>query len=148
MKNILFLVLGSIALCGCQTPPPAPNVEASRVIQKPYDQVWPVIVQAVSAQDYPMKIVQKDSGIIETENFSPGILRGAATPPRGLFLPAWGQTRARLSILATPSGTNATNVKVVGHFEGFEYNVTHEWFVWNSTGQFENQFLNKVGASF
>lgn len=149
MKLLTMIALTGalISFTGCVTPPPAPKLETTRTLQKPFDQVWPVIVRTVSEQDYPMKVVEKDSGVIETDNFSPGVLSGAATPPRGLLLPLWSQTRARLSILATPIGTNSTNVKVIGHFEAFEYNATQAWYIWNSTGQFENQFLAKVESS-
>ncbi len=145
MKQLLSVMLLSCAVfCGCQAPQPVQKLETSRVFPKPIDAVWPKLVQVATDSEYPLKVVQKDSGVIETENFSPGLLRGIATSPHGLFLPTWGATRARLSILATPLNETNTTVKVTGHFEAFEDNVTQTWYVWDSTGQFEYSFLNKV----
>lgn len=143
--TILIITMAAALLCGCDTVAPAQKLETTRTFEQPYDKVWVAIVQATSKDDYPLKIVQKDSGVIETENFTPSSLAGCASPPSGLFLPCWGETRARMSIFASAIGTNTT-VKVVGHFEGFEYNVTKQWYVWDSNGQFENAFLNDVSS--
>jgi hypothetical protein len=146
MKNFVSLITTAALLSGCDTMAPVAKLDTVRTFQEPFDQVWPALVQTTSKDDYPLKIVQKDSGVIETENFTPGSFASCATSPSGLFLPCWSDSRARLSILATPNGSN-TVVKVIGHFERYEYNVYNSWFVWDSTGQFENLFLNDVSAA-
>ena len=147
MKKLVAIAAVCLLIAGCQTSAPAPHIETDRTFNRPYDSVWAAVVRVVSSSDYSLKIVQKDSGVIETEAFNPGILRGEATPPRGLFLPCWGDARAHLSILVMAESNTNTTVRINGHFECFEYNVTHAWFVWNSTGVLENQLLEKIATS-
>lgn len=145
--NLILCLLAAIPLllCGCVTPPAAPPQPTVKIIGAPYAQVWAATVKAVSLQNYPMQVVQKDSGVIQTESFNPGPLSPYATAP-GVLFGLWSDSKARLSILVSSNDATSTLVRVNAHFEGFEYNDTKSWYEWTSNGQLENNLIAQIEA--
>jgi hypothetical protein len=145
MKVAWMVGIGVSALVsGCATPKVPPKEQTTKVFAAPFDRVWPAVISTVTG-DYPVQAVEKGSGVLETQMVSMQVDK-YANPPTGLFLPCWGEGRGRLSLFVRPvNGTN-TSVRIKGHFEGFEYNVAHTWYVWTSTGVLEGDIASKIAA--
>jgi hypothetical protein len=71
-----FLVVLSVLLSGCATPPATYNVVNSRTIHKPYDVVWENLVGYFASRSLPLKTVAKDSGVLyaEINGYTPNLV--------------------------------------------------------------------------
>jgi hypothetical protein len=100
---------------------------------------------------YPVKAIEKESGLITTEFVSlpAGYNNVNQTQwilsPEG-FLTTWDGLRMNLSILANEVEPGKTQVTIHTHFEAFENNVSKSWIVCQSNGSLENQILDKVAS--
>lgn len=148
MKKIYFFaVLFLVILTGCATteivaPPPIHDTE---VVQGSFENVWRAILTALTETRLPLKLIEKESGMIVTE-FVPlrrwEIDDVAETP--FVFLATWTEGRYNLNILAEPSDENATKIKVVVHIEAFERD--EGWYVCSSKGVIEKRIFDFVKA--
>lgn len=134
---MVFLIIG------CAT---APIQQISEEQQKmsfnrPYDDVWKAAVQTLSGDmGLPISVIEKDSGIINTEMVTPSGSQGWANCPSG-FLTVWQGARYRVNLIAQNEG-DVTVIRLNPHFEAFESNVSNSWHVCHSTGKLEEQFFN------
>ena len=153
VDKFLIAVLAAALIGGCATAPKRPPVpETARLFNHSFDKVWAATVAELSGS-WPFQLVEKDSGLIETQmvGFGPGFsgwtrLENFSIPPR-LLLATWsGGARGRMSILIVSQEGGSTSVRLKGHFEGFENNVANAWYVWQSTGVLEGQILDRIAA--
>jgi hypothetical protein len=150
-QNSMKLIISSVLLClvaGCATPQLAPVKETTQRFDQPFDKVWGSIVASVTS-DYPIQVIEKQSGVLETQFVSlPGNnpLKQYGVEP-SIFLSIWYQNRARLSVYAKAQGETNTTVRVAAHFEGFEGNMTKNWYVWPSNGVLEQQIIERISSN-
>ena len=139
-----------ILLTGCVTPEQIDRPPTARIFNAPKDKVWPQLVAQVGLL-YPVKAIEKESGLITTEFVSlpAGYNNVNQTQwilsPEG-FLTTWDGLRMNLSILANEVEPGKTQVTIHTHFEAFENNVSKSWIVCQSNGSLENQILDKVAS--
>jgi hypothetical protein len=140
--RILTATALAALLCGCATTPVAPPLDTTRVFRAPYEKVWGAVVSQISAS-YPVKLIDKSSGLITTDQFSPGSLGEFGYPPQ-VLLACWGASRATMTAFVSKIDDEHTKVRLTGHFECFEFNVSHCWYVWESRGTLENRILSTI----
>ena len=68
MKPLLCLLAAAALLTGCVTTPQAPQAPTSRVFNAPKESVWSLLVSDI-APLYPVKVIEKNSGLITTGCF-------------------------------------------------------------------------------
>ena len=132
-------------ISGCATPQVG-QPEVTKTIAQPFDRVWAGTVAAVSG-DYPLQVIEKVSGVLETQMVGLGNAAKDYAFPPSVFLGVWGETRGRLSLYLKSAGETNTIVRIKGHFEGFEFNVTHNWHVWPSKGVLEQTIMEKIESN-
>ena len=147
----LFCLLAAIPLLltGCVAPQQAVQ-PTSRAFFAGKDKVWPAIVSEIGL-DYPIKAVEKDSGLITTESVSVPAGYGNSNmgqwvlPPGG-FLATWDGLRVSLSAVVEEVEPGRTQVTLRAHYEAFESNVSKSWIVCQSNGSLENQIFDKIAV--
>jgi len=107
-------------------------VQDTEVIQGSFDNVWKATISALTEMGLPIKLIDKESGLITTEfvQLSRSEINDIASPPYfkhrwtegkyTTYKPSWTEGKYNLNILATSSDENATKVKIVLHIEVFE----------------------------
>ena len=149
-KTLIPLVI-AIGLSGCATPAPKqslPPLQTAETFESPKFAVWPLVVEEIS-QQYPIKVIEKDSGLITTEfvSINAGFANNNAwryVQPPGGFLATYDGLRVTLTAIVTEVETNKTRVNLKTHYEAFEDNVSHSWKVCESNGSLESAMLQKV----
>jgi hypothetical protein len=136
-------IAGLGLLMGCATPP-AGTPQVTRTFNQPYDKVWSAVVASVPP-DYPLQVIEKASGVIQTQEIQLGEAGKSYGFPPAVFLGIWGYTKGRLSINVTSEEAERTSVRLIGHFEGHEINMTHDWYVWPSRGVLETSLMDEIG---
>jgi hypothetical protein len=153
VKNPFLIFIIALSLIGCATQPsqPLPTPEASATLDAPFDKVWGAVVGEI-VNEYPVQVIEKQSGVLQSQMVNigsgfgaEGLLGRYGTSP-GIFLATWSGARASLSAFVKPVDDNHTSVRIRGHFEGFENNVTQSWQVWRSKAILEGQILDRVSA--
>ena len=149
------LAFAILLLSGCAAPQQLATtpVEDTEVFVASYDAVWGAVVATLAAEHYPIKAIEKESGLIATEfvTFTTSSLRakeeidGIAVRP-GVFLGTWSQGRYSLTVFVARLADSTTSVKVTPHIEGFEDNVTRRWHVCPSLGVVESAVFDSVRA--
>ena len=143
-----FLFIVTVAGCATQSSAPRQALPTSRIYDAPKNVVWPIVVQEIGL-NYPVKAVEKDSGLLTTDLVSMPAgydnmrMNEWVFPPR-FFLATWGGLRMTMSVLVTEPETNRTQVLIRTHYEAFENNVSHLWIVCESNGGLENSLLGRI----
>jgi len=158
MKNLLALFL-SILLCGCVVPQPTSPPPAERTYDATKAVVWPRLVSAIEG-DYPVKVVDKETGLITTDfvllpsGFSGcEMIRWVYPPdfsdcqmirsvdPSDVMLPEWAGLRMKLTARVSEPQAGQTRVSIRTQYEAFENSVFKCWVACNSIGSLENDIL-------
>lgn len=150
MKTISTLpLLFCLLLAGCVVPQQTIQ-PTSRTFTASRDKVWPLLVSEVGL-DYPVKAVEKDSGLITTDfvsvpvGFNNSGMEQWVIPPHG-FLYTWAGLRMTISAMIVDADAGRTQVTLRTHYEAFENNVSKSWLTCQSNGNLENQILDKVSS--
>lgn len=149
MKTTFCLIGMAALLCGCATPPQAP-LPTSMVYPASKNTVWPLLVSQIGL-DYPVKAVEKDSGLLTTEfvnipcGYGNADMALWANAP-SVFLGTWDGLRMTLNAVAVESEPGKTQVTIRAHYEAFESNISKSWMVCESNGHLENQILTKISG--
>lgn len=142
-----------IISAGCATPQQGPNLDSlsnSMTFNASKDEVWPLVVAEIGMR-YPVRVVEKDSGLITTDfaNINVGYnnaqMKNYANPPRTL-LATWNGMRVTLSTLVTEPEPGKSQVKINAKYEAFEDNVYRAWLACQSNGGLENDILKRIHA--
>ena len=143
MKRNTWLLI-PLLMVGCATTKPErPPIEAKRTYHAPFDKVWAATVGILS-EDYPVKVIEKSSGLISTEFVSGSVLTYGYAP--SVFLGTWSSGRHRVTALVKKVDDQNAEVKLTVHLEAFEYNVTHTWYVWDSNGTLELLLFTRIAG--
>ena len=101
------------------------------------------------SQHYPVKVIEKDSGLMTTDivSINAGFMNSQARRwivlPGG-FLATYQGLRMTLTVLVTEPEPGKTTVNLRTHYEAFEDNVSHAWVVCESNGSLENDLLREI----
>lgn len=150
MKTLLSLALLVLSLSGCVTQTPAAKevLPTAQTFAAPKSVVWPLLVQEVGLQ-YPVKAVEKDSGLLTTDfvtipaGFNNAQMNKWILPPGG-FMTTWDGLRVSLSILVSEVEPSKTRVTIRAQYHAFENNVAKSWIICQSNGSLENGILTRI----
>jgi hypothetical protein len=143
--KINLLAFSLALICGgCVTAPPPAPLPTAMTFSAPKNTVWPLLVAQIGL-DYPVKIAEKDSGLITTEmvNIPFSSLDNGSTTPT-ILLGIWDGSRMSLNAMAVESEPGKTTVTIRAHYEAFESNVTKSWVTCDSNGHLENEILTRI----
>lgn len=150
MKNITFLFFVTLISAGCSQPFIKPKIENSKTFQASYDPVWKAVVEVFAEKTYPIKAVEKDSGIISSDfielpnpqNPNSEFYKLAVRPD--WFASLWRSARYMVNVFVFSKEPNLTTITVNTHIEAFEYNVKSQWFKCYSKGIIERDLLKQI----
>lgn len=131
------------SLTGCTTTAPRPLIETTRIYDAPFEKVWSSTVAALSSQ-YPIKAIEKNSGLIATDIVSGSVKDYGYAP--SVLLAIWSQGRHTMTAFVKPIDGQHTSVNLTAHLEGFDMNGSKTWHIWNSNGSLEASLFQKIGA--
>lgn len=161
--NLIYLFCGLI-LWGCTTPYTPPqnySFNNEKILNQSYDRVWSRLMEICIEMNFPLKLVDKYSSVIQTQpiNFNnDGLFCDCGKPGSGF---GWYGKIANpvgyLSAALTRIDESRTKVKIVFHFFT-NYNIyemnfnTSQYYLaktigfeCNSTGQIEQILLKALG---
>jgi len=151
MKILCFVVM--FFLCGCATTSSVSDTEPIQntfEINKPFNSVWKAIVATFAEHSYPIKAIEKDSGLITTDFivFADGIMaddeiKGISKRP-SLFMGTWTGGRYTISIYAQQIDSKITKIKITPHIEAYESNLSNSWHTCNSKGVLEKEIYDFI----
>lgn len=148
----LFICLCIVFLVGCATAPIVPYtpIQDTFTINNSYDKVWKAVINTVTEFMEPIKIIEKDSGLLITEFVSLGNRYNAAIkiksisyPPK-LLMPNWGGCRYSYTINISKIDDNNTKIKILSNINGYDEGFTKKWYVCQSRGVIEENIFNKI----
>ena len=163
MKKTITLTLFAALMVGCvSTPPPEPPQPTDQTFDAPKATVWPLVISEVSLK-FPVKVVEKDSGLIQTDSVSvppADMERWATIPVHGRWvsgasmvlgqsvLSLYERLRMNLTVIVSEPEPGKTHVTVRPHFEGFynDNNITRSWVAFKSNGSLEHRMLTDIAA--
>ena len=148
----LFIVLFLIAfITGCvstqirETPQ---NYKKSIIIQSSKEKIWPIVVAEVT-NNYPIQVIEKDSGLIQTQiitidaGYNNRLMNHWCYAPKG-FLYTWNGLKSYLQINVNEIEPNKTQITINAHYEAFEDILLKQWLKCESNGFIENQILTNI----
>lgn len=151
MREVMCILLCGIAfvLSGCQGAAiEPPQIETSRVFNGSFDDTWSAIVQAFADRNYPIKTIEKDSGVIASEPLSIPIAKKEFNKfgilPSKAYFYIWETARCNLTLYARALGNDQTSVRVNSTISAYESNMTKQWHTCYSTGMIEKIMLDKI----
>jgi len=145
------VVLLCVFIVGCVTmPKEIPVIQNTLEVNIPFDKAWSAVVETISDMQLPIKAIEKDSGILTTENvtFANGFLadneinRVSLKP--SVFGGVWRQGRYSLNIFVTAIDANHTRIKANSHIEAYEQSITNSWYICHSKGIIESTLFESV----
>lgn len=131
-KVMMKWIVGWVALFafGCAAAPLAPE-KKERVYPADYDRTWNAVLDVLNERVLPLRIVQKDSGIVVTDFVE---RRTGAIK------------RFKLNISVRPQ-SSSTKVRIDGRFEYFQRGGSFDvgrWEVEESTGEVEADLFQSI----
>lgn len=128
---------------GCASVTPVVFTQTDKVYDSPKEKVWAAVIAEVG-MEYPVKVVEKESGFLTTDNVSLPTynMERWICAPSG-FLMVWESLRMNMRIMVVDE-SGKTKVTIKTHYEIFESNVTKTWFVCQSNGRLENEILSGI----
>jgi len=152
MKNIFFVLSVFSLLSGCATTPTIPNepIQDTIIIDKSYNTVWKAVINVVTEFKDPIKVVEKDSGLITTDFviYANGFLaendiKRLCYLPK-IMLSDWVIGKYFYTINISKIDESKTQIKIITHLESFEKRMTGKWYLCESRGVIENNIFNKL----
>jgi hypothetical protein len=127
------------------------------IVNKSKDQIWPLLLKLIRDNSIPMSFEDKSFGIIVTQStridddqknsFS---VKELAVPGKGLRLAqlaTWkdnGGVSFKIFVTPVPDDFSKTKICIFSFFRKFDYDPSAEWYLFKSSGIFENQFLSSL----
>jgi len=148
---LVILLLIALAVSLSKVPPAPKEIMQSKIFDKNFEEVWEATVSVLSEEEYPIRTIEKDNGLIITDFviFTKGLsvevereIDKVAVRPSIIF-GTWSQGRYSLSIFVTEKN-NGTLLRIKPHIEAYENNVTNSWHVCDSRGLIEKKLLGKI----
>lgn len=147
MKKMLVFILCLAFTVGCVVAPikPTEPILSSYIFSSPYDEVWTAIVNVMSSEEYPIMLIEKDSGLIGTD----WVRTSSSRPKYGTKLTGdwafgYGGEKIKISIHVQQK-TGGVEVRITPHIELFARGELNEWFSTYSNGDLEQKLFGKIG---
>ena len=149
-KTITIYLILFISICsGCAIEPfVEPRINKNITYSADYDTVWKAIIQVFSEENYPIKAIEKDSGIISTDFINMGrmhSLKDKILHPDYL-LAVWENVHYTINVFANEIEENKISVTINTHVEAFESNTSQQWHVCYSKGVIEKSILDSISS--
>lgn len=118
MKKLAFLVAFTTGCAVTYHPPPS-YVPATQNYQAPFEEVWQATVRVLAERNFPMKNIDKSSGLIATESLTAsigshidcGLLSGMNLNPDEKVQPR-GTGQGTFNLLVTKISEGETRVQI------------------------------------
>lgn len=139
------LLLGFVCFAGCASSPPAlPRLEIKPESYKAdFETTWQAVNDVLAEQRLPVKVIEKDSGLVGTEPVGSGpryIYWDKKRDAEGRPISHWTkETRYFLNVRVRPEADGRTTVDVLPHVEYWNFNA-NTWFACESHGDIEKEF--------
>ena len=139
----MMALTGSFVLTGCATTQPQPTgpIHKEFILDAAFDKVWPAVLERATDRSWPIKTIDKASGIIATDFVSLGTsfsgwktAKTIAYEPSCMLCTWTGGARQTVTVFVTKIDESKSRVKIGIHVEAFENNVSHQWAAWQSNG--------------
>ena len=145
---VLFLFLSA----GCATAPATFEFDPTANVEGDYDQVWSSVVEYFVLGDLPIKMIEKDSGLIVTEWMDAGSVSAAGEDKTycdcggsGMSTQVW--TRGKFSVFAKKIPGGGVDLRVTCTYQQQRYFMDSYTLVdCNSTGKQESLVHEYVKA--
>lgn len=135
-----------LLLTGCATVPPQ-KFPTNGVVAAPFDPTWSSIVLRVSEKGWPIKTIDKSSGLLVTDWMEEkGLPPHDAAVNDGYQTGIWARTRTQVNIVAQKKSETETAIALVLHVEVKIGNTSRPFEQWRSTGKMENDFNLAVAS--
>ena len=117
------------------------------LIPKPFDVVWPAVIQeaataGTSSADRTTGSIHLEDVPLDDNSFP---IEQYACNPGGTFA-QWGRSRVTLHFDVVPVSRSETRVNVVCRLYRFSSKRDDAWRLWPSTGRLEQQLLTNISA--
>jgi hypothetical protein len=156
MKKILVLsvVIFSLLFLSCATVGTRPVITDTFTINAPFDKVWGSLIKYVSVKNIPIKIVEKASGLLDTDLFTyaqgsgiyvAGELNKIAVM-QSSFMQVYTSSRCKFNFYVASSDANTTQIKITTYIEAFD-NTTQNWYECYSNGTLEANIFNGINQN-
>jgi hypothetical protein len=138
-----------LALSGCTPPVEVPVVQQPTVavFDAPQAAVWNAVVATIGI-DYPIQVVERDSGLISTRIVTmtlPANQWARGCEDASDFAYPWNQLRMDMRLLAEGKGPGKTQVTLVCHYEALKQSTwPRAWTVVASNGALEDRLLKRI----
>lgn len=146
-------MLTLMLLTGCVT---VTNYEkdilpTARTFDAPRDKVWQAVVAEVGTK-YPVKSIEKDSGLLTTDFVSVPAGQMNAEMGKWVMPPSvdqpmaiWNGLKVSLSVMVLEPQAGKTSVNIRSHYEAY-FHQGKQWFVCESNGRREQSILDAIGS--
>src|SRR3990172_2171609 len=147
---LIFIVLFSC----CAHTPANYNVQSKRIYDKNYDEVWASVISIFAEKNIPIKTIEKDSGIIVTENMNIPSSEFSAFnyvskycdcgSPGFLFI--FKQFTGSYNVFARKTSNDKTSVQLNTSFRASKFSGNNfiEWTNCATTGDLERGFFRDL----
>ncbi len=154
-RRLDALVLGGLLLAGCARPhvsPILPPPYRDQVVA-PYDLTWRALIKTLAMENFPLRAVARDSGVIATDEI---------VTPIGLYADCGsfgserveGEALVSFTVFAQPNGGDDTDLvinskmRTQAHRKGTSGKLkSNPVFQCASTGRFEANLVDSVRAA-
>ncbi|MBN2314459.1 MAG: hypothetical protein JXM79_11055 [Sedimentisphaerales bacterium] len=143
-----------ITLFGCAPAYVQPQINPEGIYEADYNAVWSALVETFSKNNYPIKAIEKESGIITTDYIAfptppvwgTGTFDNMAVSPErynAMWMPRSG--RCTISAYASAVDPNQTKLRINTHIEAFDSSkFGGGWKICYSNGYLEYNILDDI----
>ena len=129
MKNYMIIIVSTtILFYGCAHAPATYKTQSTITYQNTYDEVWSSIISIFARKNIPIKTIEKDSGIIVTENmniplseFSSDFVSKYCDCGNPGFPYYYKNFKASYNVFARKIYENRVSVQINTHFTAIKY---------------------------
>ena len=133
MRKIIVLILTAFVLAGCAgrvVLPPAPQIK--KVIGSDYDTVWESVIQLFAERNWPIKTIEKVSGVIRSERLTVS-LNDIHSKSFKCQKSGWLATEAyktvEVTIFVREKSENRTELMITTRSQKLDYYGNDSWWV-------------------
>ena len=126
-----------------------PKIETEFTLPGSFDNVWSALIKTLSEENYPIKAIEKDSGVVTSDWMSlprtttKAFKRLAMTPDNSIFV-YWATARCTVSLYVSEISQTSTRVRINLHAEAYEDYPSRQWRQCYSTGKKESELFSMI----
>ncbi len=133
MRKIMVLILTVFVLAGCAgrvVLPPTPQTK--EVVESDYDTVWEAVIQLFAEKNWPIKTIEKDSGVIRSEGLTVSLdhlhSKNFECQKSG-WLATEAYKTVEITIFVREKSENRTELLITTRSQKLDYYGQNSWWV-------------------